>query len=677
MTAIAPRQGAPTRPPRPVPARPASPHGVSARGASARRGIAPRLLALLLLTAALLGTALSGAASAHSALTGSDPADGAVVATAPQRVTLTFSEQVALGDDSIRVLEPSGKRADSGELRDLCSGSVVKYGVDLRDGLPDGTYTVAWQAVSADSHPISGAFSFSIGKPSATKVVLPKEEPGGGLVGRLYDIGRYVSYAGFTVLVGGCAFVLVCWPRGASVRPVQRLVAYGWVTFTAATLALLMLRGPYTGSGELGDAFDLGVLQGVLDTKTGAALTSRLLLAGASALFVAVLFGPYARREGPGDRRDLVYGLAVGGTIVAAGIAGTWALSEHASTGVQTALAMPLDVVHLLAVAVWLGGLAALVVALYREPSIERDAVERYSRLAFGAVAVLAVTGLYQSWRQVGTWTALTGTAYGRLLLVKLGLVAVLLGVGWISRRWTRQLAETVRVPSDEQRPGEAPEATGGPGPEGTNGEGADPTATADPAATADPVRAAQLARQRVAVAVARKRRVRDADPARAGLRRSVLAETAVVVVVLAVTTALTATEPARTQEQTDRMRAATATAVPDRPVDVSLPFDTGGPGGTGTVRLNLDPGRSGGNTLRVAVDGADGKPRDVAELKVSFTLDAQEIGPLPVPLERDAAGRWTARSAQLPMPGDWRLRVTVRTSDIDQTTIDKNVKIG
>ncbi|MFV2121741.1 copper resistance CopC/CopD family protein, partial [Streptomyces sp. Act-28] len=405
---------------------------------------------------ALLGTVLSGAASAHSALTGSDPADGAVVATAPQRVTLTFSGQVALGDDDIRVLEPDGGRADTGELRDLCGGSVVRYGVDLRDGLPRGTYTVAWQAVSADSHPVSGAFTFSIGEPSETKVVLPRQEPGGGLVGLLYDIGRYVSYASFVVLVGGCAFVLACWPRGASVRPVRRLVAYGWVVFTAATLALLMLRGPYAGTGDPGDAFDLGALREALDTKPGAALASRLLLAGVAALFVAVLFGPYARREEPGDRRDLVYGLPIGGTIVAAGIAGTWALSEHASTGVQPALAMPLDVLHLLAVAGWLGGLATLVVALYREPSIERAAVRRYSGLAFGAVVVLVTTGLYQSWRQVGTWTALTGTAYGRLLLVKAGLVAVLLGVGWLSRRWTRRLTEAVRAPAREEGAKEA-----------------------------------------------------------------------------------------------------------------------------------------------------------------------------------------------------------------------------
>lgn len=624
-----------------------------------RRTTAHRVLALLLSAAALLGTALSGAASAHSVLTGSDPVDGAVVAAAPHRVTLTFSEQVALGEDDIRVLEPSGRRADGGELRDMCSGSVVKYGVDLRDGLPEGTYTVAWRAVSADSHPISGAFTFSVGEPSGTKVVLPREEPGGGLVGLLYGVGRYVSYAGFVVMAGGSAFVLACWPRGASVRPVRRLVACGWAAFTAATLALLVLRGPYTGAGEPADALDPGVLREVLGTGTGAALVSRLLLAAVAGLLVAVVFGPYARPGGAGGRRVGVYGPAVGWAVVAVGTAGTWALSEHASTGLQTGLAVPLDVLHLLAVAGWLGGLVTLVVALYREPAVERDAVRRYSRLAAGCVAVLVVTGLYQSWRQVGTWTALTGTAYGRLLLVKVGLVAVLLAVGWGSRRWTRRLAETAGAPPRAED-------------DGAEREDADAARGA-----ADPVRAAQLARQRAAVAAARRRRARDADPARAGLRRSVFAETAVVVVLLGVTTALTSTEPGRTQEQADRMRAAAATAVPDRPVDLGLPFDTGGPDGAGTVRLVLDPGRSGGNTLRVAVDGPDGRPRDVAELKVSFTLDAQGIGPLPVVLDRTAAGRWTARSARLPMPGDWRVRVTVRTSDVDQTTIEENVKIG
>ncbi|MFG3495985.1 copper resistance protein CopC [Streptomyces sp. NPDC047928] len=662
---------------------------------------AAALLRLLLLTTALLATVLSGTASAHAALTGSDPKDGAVVAEAPQRVTLTFSEQIAMGDDSIRVLEPSGKRADTGELRDLCSGSVVRYGVDLHAGLPDGTYTVAWQAVSADSHPISGAFTFSIGAPSETSVALPEQEAGGGLVGALYDIVRYVSYGGFALLVGGAAFVLACWPRGAAVRPVQRLVVRGWLAMTAATLALLLLRAPYTGSGELSDAFDLAGLRAVLETRTGTALISRLLLLGAAALFVAVLFGAYARRDDGPEKKDLTFGLTVGGSVVAAGIAGTWALSEHASAGLQPGIAMPVDILHLLAVAAWLGGLAALLVALYRAPSIERDAVLRFSRMAFGAVVVLAATGLYQSWRQVGSWTALTGTAYGRLLLLKVGLVVVLLAVARLSRRWTGLLAGTPPAPGagndeavrDEDTTDPA-DVTGPTGP--TDADDADDAddgvgdvrdvrddqdVREEPADAGgpgdDPARVAQLARQRAAVATARARRARDADPARAGLRRSVLAEAAVAAVLLAVTTALTTTEPGRTQEEADRTQAASATAVPDRPIDLSLPFDTGGANGKGTVRLSLDPGRSGANALHVYVDGANGRPLDAPELKVSFTLDAQRIGPLPVVPDRVAPGHWSAEGVQIPMPGEWRIQVTVRTSDIDQTTIDKNVKIG
>ncbi|WP_086828904.1 copper resistance protein CopC [Streptomyces sp. NRRL B-24572] len=666
---------------------------------------APRLgnalARLLILAAALLGTLLAGAApaSAHAALTGSDPKDGAVVATAPKEVNLTFSEQVALSTDSIRVLDPAGRRADTGEIRDLCSGSVVRYGVGLRAGLPDGTYTVAWQAVSSDSHPVAGAFTFSIGAPSTTSVALTDQAPGGGLVGVLYGIARYLSYAGFAVLVGGGAFVLVCWPRGASVRPVQQTVVRGWLTLTGATLALLLLRSPYTGSGKLSDAFDLAGLKTVLETKTGAALTSRLLLLGAAALFVAVLFGAYARRTDPKEKKDLAFGLGLGGTVVAAGIAGTWALAEHASTGLQPGIAMPVDILHLLAVAAWLGGLTVLLVALHKAPSVERSAVERFSKVAFGSVAVLAATGLYQSWRQVGSWSALTGTRYGQLLLVKIGLMAVLVGIAWISRRWTQRLAETTApstpaeeaVNADEAPEAEAPEDAedADAADEASEAEEADEVDEADepteaaasggPAAAAvDPVRAAQLARQRAAVATARRKRERDADPERAGLRRSVLTEAAVAVVLLAVTTVLTSTEPGRTEEEAGRATSASGpAAVPDRPVDIRLPFDTGGVDGKGVVRLSLDPGRTGSNALHIFVERPNGKPLDVPEIKVALTLEAKNVGPLPVAPDRIQTGHWSASGVQIPMPGDWKIQVTVRTSEIDQTTIDKNVKIG
>ncbi|WP_097981868.1 copper resistance CopC/CopD family protein [Streptomyces sp. f150] len=627
-----------------------------------RRPLAAAAL-LTALVSLVFGLLLAGAgpASAHAALTGSDPADGAVVDTAPKEVTLSFSEAIAVGDDSIRVLDPSGKRADTDtEPKNLSEGSTVRYGVALHSGLPDGTYTVAWQAISADSHPISGAFTFSIGAPSDTTVALPSQEAGGGPVGVVYDIARYAAYGGFVLLVGGSAFVLVCWRGGATALPMQRLVVRGWLTLTAATLVMLLLRNPYTGSGKFADAFDLAGLQSVLDTKPGAALVSRLLLLGAAALFIAVLFGTYARREDEREKKDLTFGLAVGGGVVATGIAATWAMSEHASTGIQANIAMPVDVLHLLAVAAWLGGLASLLVALYRTPDIGSAAVRRFSAVAFGSVVVLAATGIYQSWRQVGSWSALTGTRYGQLLILKVALIAVLLAVAWFSRRWTGRLTDSA-VASDEASE-EEPESESKP-----------ESVSADP----DPERAAQLARQRAALTATKKKRIRDADPQRSGLRRSVLAEAAVAVVLLAVTTMLTSTEPGRTEEEAAGGTPSASAPAAGGPVNLKMPFDTGGQNGKGTVRIDIEPGRTGSNDLHVWIDGSDGKPMDVPELKLALTLESKDIGPLPVVPDRLAEGHWSASAVQIPMAGDWKIDVTVRTSDIDQVTIDKNAKIG
>ncbi|THA94633.1 hypothetical protein E6R61_14445 [Streptomyces sp. LRa12] len=654
--------------------------------------IAPRLrtLVLLLLAAACALLAGAGPASAHAALTGSDPREGAVVDEAPAQVSLTFSESVSMDDDSLRVLDPRGKRVDDGKP----SGTGgATYSVKLHAGLPDGTYTVTYQVVSADSHPVAGAYTFSVGAPSETSVAVSGQSAGGGFVGGLYGVGRYVSYTGFAVLVGGAAFVLACWPRGSGVRVLQRVVVSGWLALTAATLLLLLLRGSYTGSGKFADVFDLNLLGEVLQTKPGAALVSRLLLLAAAALFIAVLFGAYDKREDE-EKRDLTFGLAVGGSVVAAGLAATWAMSEHASVGLQAGLAMPVDVVHLIAVATWLGGLTALLVALYRGPAdtpVPAPAVRRFSRVAFGSVIALVVTGTYQSWRQLGSWTAFTDTRYGQLLLVKIGLVAVLVGVAHFSRRWTAQLAEAAPAVAGaaaarraEKRAGKASTKASGNAKVAqktsstTKGSGTT-KGTGTAKGSGGSPRAAQLARQRAAVDAARQKRQRDADPNRFGLRRSVLAEAGIAVVLLVVTTVLTQTEPGRTEEEAKAAggSSAAASAPSTGAVTLDMPFDTGAQNGKGVVRVELDPARVGANDMHLYVERPDGTAFDLPEVKVALTQKAKSIGPLPVAPDHITTGHWSASGVQIPMAGDWEVAVTVRTSDIDQVTISKNTQIG
>ncbi|WP_049567494.1 copper resistance CopC/CopD family protein [Streptomyces sp. SBT349] len=662
----------------------------------------PRTLTSLLVAAGAVCAALAALllaatpATAHASLAGSTPGDGEVVATAPAEITLTFTEAVSLADDGVRVLDPDGDAvATGGETADLGDHT---YAVALPgDDLADGTYTVTWQVVSADSHPISGAFTFSVGAPSETSV-----EPGAvaetgddGVSGLLYDVARYTAYGGFVLLGGACAFALACWPVAASRRTVQRVTLTGWTALTASTIALLLLRTPYTGSGDLADAFDLGGLRDVIDTKTGTALVTRLLLLAAAGVFIAVLHGGYARQralpdpdEATAERvRDLTFGLALGGSILAAGIAASWAMSEHASTGRQTGLAIPLDIVHLLAVSAWLGGLVTLLVLLRTEPALPRSAVRRFSAVALTSVTVLAVTGLYQAWRQIGwSWSALTETSYGQLLLIKVALVVTLLTVAWASRRRTGRLDDArpdaaAADSADAEAPAEAgAEAASAPEPVAVGAGGA-----AEGEAAVDPERARQLARQRAAVARAGRVKARDADPHRSGLRRSVLAEVALAAVLLAVTTGLTGTTPARTAaaEAAQNGEAGAGENGPPQaqdPGSLSLPYDTGGDSGQGTALIELTPARTGENTMHIRLTDPEGAPTGAAEVRVALTLPSEDpsdaIGPLRLdPLHVDV-GHWTATGVQLPRPGAWELALTIRTSDVDQITETTTVTI-
>ncbi|MER6210181.1 copper resistance protein CopC [Streptomyces sp. NPDC001642] len=577
----------------------------------------------------LLGTAST--ASAHAALESTDPADGSVLKSAPRTVTLTFSESVALLDDSFRVYDPDNRRVSTSSAHHA-KGAGDTASVTLPGKLGTGTFTVAWRVVSADSHPVSGAFTFSIGKPSATTTPVataPTEDP---LTGTLYDMARYVAYIAAALLIGTAAFLALCRPPDPTV--LDKPIRTGWWTLLAATLALLLLRSPYEAGTALTTAFEPSAIPKTLTTRPGEALAARVVLLAATAVFLLRLRG-----------RDRFGRLTTAtGTALAIGLALTWASAEHASAGIQVPVAMTSTVLHLLAMSVWLGGLTALLTTLYRSPSLDAAPVARFSRLAFTSVTVLVVTGIYQSWRGLGSWNALTGTSYGRILLVKLGAVVLLLAAAGWSRQWTNRLtgAEVrLRVPELVRTGADGAPASTGDGPPSAGDGGTAPEAADD-----------------------------SQDRLRRGLRRSVLVEVAVGVAVLVVTTLLTNTLPGRAAA--DAQQTATPAGIPAASV-TTVPFRVGDAGGK--VQITLDPGRVGENSVEAVVYGPDGGFATVPELRLSFTLPAQKIGPLDAGI-KDEGGYWGTNSLNLPIAGTWTMKVTVRTSDVDQVSVSRDVRI-
>ncbi|MFJ6705768.1 MULTISPECIES: copper resistance protein CopC [unclassified Streptomyces] len=594
-----------------------------------------RALALLgsLLTALLLASAAP--ASAHAALRGSDPADGAVLKSSPGSVTLTFTESVGLLDDSFRVYDPTNHRVTTGGPGHGPGGADTAR-ITFPKRLGTGTFTVAWRVVSADSHPVSGALTFSVGEPSATTAAVPAGPVENPATGSLYDIGRYVAYLAVALLLGGTAFLALCRPPDPA--PLRGPIRTAWWTLLAATLFLFLLRSPYEEGTSPAAAFDLSALGRTATGRPGLVLLARVALLAVTAGLYAVLVRRRADRLRPSSRPFLV---TTG--VLAVALALTWATAEHASAGIQVPLAITSSVLHLLAMSLWLGGLTALLTVLRRTDagSLPAAVVTRFSRVAFASVTVLVVTGVYQSWRGLGSWQALTGTTYGRLLLLKIAAVILLLAAASQSRRWTARLAGAPVTAAATARD-RVPQTVGAP-PEAT------PPAAPEP----------------------------DPAPDHRGLRRSVLAEVAVGVAVLVVTTILTGTLPGRAAAEAAEQGTGGATAggIPAAAVAM-VPFDVGTPNGHGKVQITLDPGRVGANSVQAVVFGPDDGISAVPELRLSFTLAAQKIGPLPAALT-DRGGYWATDAVNLPIPGEWTMNLTVRVSDLDQVTVTKGIRIA
>src|SRR5581483_4232293 len=210
------------------------------------------LAALVLAGMGLLAAA--PAAFAHATLESTSPAEGAVVRAAPATVTATFDEQVGVSADSLRVFAPDGQRADDGQA--IHGSTPQQITVGLLPGLGRGTYTVAWHVVSADSHRVQGAFTFSVGAPSSTAVTPASlGPPAGPLVGFAFGVVRWVAFCCFALLAGGIAFVICCWPAGAARPGMLRLAMGAWGGLAAATLAAILLQGVYGAYQGLGHVF--------------------------------------------------------------------------------------------------------------------------------------------------------------------------------------------------------------------------------------------------------------------------------------------------------------------------------------------------------------------------------------------------------------------------------------
>jgi copper transport protein len=300
-----------------------------------------RALVVGALAVLVLGLATPPAA-AHATLLSTDPAEGEVVAETPDVVTFTFDEPVSLTDGSIQVFDAAGEPVEASAASE---DEIVT--ADLPEELPDGTYVVAWRAVSADGHPISGSLTFSIGAPSET--VVPPDVDAKPAEGSKADLGiaQSIGYAGLLVAVG--LVVFSSWVLGGVRLAPERASRLRTVRWWAAGVGVFgaALAVP------LASAYQQGI--GVAELTDAAAFDPTLVgddiaiaVVQAVGLGVALLLGRWR----------------IAATVAALLAVWSPAVVGHTRAFEPVSLLVVTDALHLTAGAVWLGGLVGLALTL-------------------------------------------------------------------------------------------------------------------------------------------------------------------------------------------------------------------------------------------------------------------------------------------------------------------------
>ncbi|MCS7287984.1 MAG: copper resistance protein CopC/CopD [Roseiflexus sp.] len=580
---------------------------------------------------AMLLMLLAPVAHAHPQIVSAEPAPDAQLDAAPSFVRITFNEPIEEAFASLRVLDATGRAVDRGD-----GGRAPDDPRALQVSLPPlepGVYTVAWQAVGRDGHLVKGYFAFTVlgtspesaalaptpqpaPAPAADKAPDPLPvplEPESTMPVALLALLRSTMLIGAVAAIGGWVFLSVALPSdsGGLAVSVRQITISASSLLLIATLAFFAVH-TITVAGSLTPDAIMAVAR---DTRLGQALVGRIALTLA---FIALL-----RLSNRWSRSG---GIILGGLILL-----TFSISGHAAATTQPFVSIALDWVHLAAATIWVGGLTALAVTLIRqsrdapEPYLVKHALMRFSWIALASVAALTISGALAALSYLRDVSDLWATDYGRALLAKTALFAILISFGAYHLRLVRMQATVL-----------------------------------DHITTA-------------IIALVRR------------LRRSLPLEATLAVIVVGIAGVLTSlphpgvalapspivAAPTATPEPASVIAEATAALEKGTSPPAPQSFTATRPAGDMQVTLHIEPAIVGRNLIRITVTDAQNQPRDVQRVRVTLRLDDRDIGETSVIAEREGEGRYVVRNQMLGIVGVWRVQVQVRRIDADDVAAD------
>jgi len=556
-------------------------------------------------------------AQAHANLVRSDPPANAVLAQPPTEVLLWFSEPVDARFSRIQVVDSGQRQWDNGDTH--LHFDNTNLGITLKDGLPEGTYTVIWSALSTvDGHRTFGSFAFTVGSSAAPPgAVIPAELAGASGPPRALRVSAsWLELAAVVGLVGAVAFHLLAARRALEAMEVDReraeegaatlarRSAIGLALLTLAASAFVLWVRAWEAAGTPGAWEAAGQL--LSDSSYGRAFIVRLALLATVAYLAGILFRP-------GAEVGIYHWMLLG---TAAAVPVTVSLSGHAPAQDPAALRVALDWAHLTAAGVWVGGLLQLALFLALVPSDGRSRprllaalVPRFSLVAIASVVAIAVTGLAQALLTLDSPSELVSSAYGRALLAKGAFFLPLLLLGAFNLLLVRPRLQSL----------------------------------------------ARSALQAVRVWEWR-------------LRRAVAAEIALATGIVAITAFLVNTSPpigSGALAQSPGQQEPVGIDLRQRADDLML-------------TLLVNPGRAGPNWVQLYLVDTNGDPRPVQAVLVRWRYLDQDLGTVEEQLEPlHPPEHYILQTQQLSLPGRYQAQVIVRREGLLDTRATFEVRIA
>ena len=585
-------------------------------------------MASVLVVAGLALGASAAPAFAHASLESTVPSAGTLLKESPSRIDLSFSEPISVSPEAVRIIATSGETVKTVPASGVPgSPGLMRQRVPVLD---NGTYVVTWRIVSADAHPIRGAFTFSVGEISSGGAGknIANDFLSGGTTNRSVDIAyavvRGLVYLAMAILIGGLFASIFVWRRALEHKGVRRLLWTAWKGLFFLILYAFGLQGSYAAGADLAGVFDLSLWSNTWSSRIGTVLFIRMLLV--LALLPSMLLIKKPERKGWWAPLTVV---------LLIGLAITPGLGGHASVGSQSWVAMFADAAHVLAMSAWMGGLVLLVVLATSGKTEEAlESMPIWSRVATLSVLVASLTGIALGYRELGGLSDILGSTYGRLLSLKVGLVLVALLIATLARdavqrRW--ELDSEELAAADEER-----EAliSAGEKPAKRRGHSLVPDETG--VSTLSYVLPELTARRR--------------------LLRSVFAEIAVLVFVIGVTAVLVNTAPAK--------------SVQSGPWSATLEV------GELVADVSVSPARTGANEVHLTLSASGGGPAQVLDVAVEFSLPSADIAPIDVEMRSAGIAHYTSVGFTPPVAGDWTMTLKVLVDPITEKSATATVPI-